>query len=105
MIKVDPSVLAPDVAVLLQLRGAALPSLRWYDKPNQAAKQVLLDIEDDARLFRQTTLADEPMVGAVRAVLYLWNGWRRGSTRLEREWSGRCNAGSSNCSLRTAIRK
>ena len=67
--------LAPYVAVLLQLRGAALPSLRWHDKPNQAAKQVLQDIEDDARLFRQTTLADEPMVGAVRAMLYLWNGW------------------------------
>jgi len=75
MIALDVSCLAPDVANVLMLRGAELPPLQWHDKPNRAAKQMLLGIKTDAALLRQNPLANDAMGRAVRAALYLWNGW------------------------------
>jgi len=65
---------APEVTALLLARGTALPTLVWHARPNQAAKTTL-DAIDDAKLFGRDAINDEPMAAAVRALLYLWNGW------------------------------
>ncbi len=75
MIDLDCSRFSPDVANILMLRGADLPSFQWQNKPNQAAKDMLERIMEDTALFRRDSLADERMSAAVRALLYLWNGW------------------------------
>ncbi|MCP4590247.1 MAG: hypothetical protein GY842_05865 [bacterium] len=75
MIELDPSLLAPDVAVLLQLRGAALPPLAWHLRPNNPAKRMLDERSQDTALLSIPKVIDEGMAGVVRAALYLWNGW------------------------------
>ena len=75
MIDLDTAQVAPDVANLLMLRGADLPPFQWQKKPNPAAKEMLDRITEDTALLRQESLADEGMSAAVRALLYLWNGW------------------------------
>ncbi len=76
MIKLNVSHLPPDIANLLMLRGAALPPLLWLDTPNKAAKNLLEQTPEDTTLFRLAKLVDESMGSAVRALLYLLNGWR-----------------------------
>lgn len=65
---------APEVTALLLARGTALPALVWHARPNQGAKTTL-DAIDGAKLFGRDAITDEPMAAAVRALLYLWNGW------------------------------
>lgn len=75
MIKLNVSLFPSDIANLLMLRGAAVPPLLWQNSANRAAKDLLDQAADDTSLFRRETLADEAMSTAVRAMLYLWNGW------------------------------
>ncbi len=74
MIELQPSQLASEVSALLLSSGAEIPSLQWHLRPKQFTKSTL-DTIDDAKLFDRETLADEGMVAAVRALLYVWNGW------------------------------
>lgn len=64
----------PEVTALLLARGTALPALVWQARPNQTARTTL-DATDDAELFGRGGISDEKMAAAVRALLYLWNGW------------------------------
>lgn len=75
MIDLDTQRFPADIANLLLLRGADLPSLQWQLRPNQSAKEMLDKLPDDADLFRRKSLPDEGMCAGVRALLYLWNGW------------------------------
>jgi len=74
MIELDTSLLAPEITYVLMLRGAQLPPLEWAERANEAAKRHLESL-DDISLFGRTTLAKPDMGLAVRAMLYLWNGW------------------------------
>lgn len=74
MINLDLTKLAPEIVALLVRRGSGLPSLAWHDRNIPPAKSALDQI-DDTQLFDSAALADEGMVAAVRAMLYLWNGW------------------------------
>lgn len=74
MVDLDTSALSPEIAMLLMQRGSELPPLQWADGPNQFAKKTL-DAIEDSNLFARDTFADEGMAAAVRALLYLWNGW------------------------------
>ena len=69
----DHAHLPPEIAKLLLLRGAGTPPLEW--NAVRAAKQSLDAIAGDADLFRGVSISDDTMAGAVRALLYLWNGW------------------------------
>ena len=75
MIELDPSQFAPEITYLLMQQHAALPPLQWHLKPCRAAKQSLDAIADDTDLCARSSLADEESGAAVRALLYLWNGW------------------------------
>ena len=57
------------------LRGVQSPTLQWHLNPNRTAKNSLDEALTDADMFGGQTLADEGMGAAVRALLYLWNGW------------------------------
>ncbi len=74
MIELEYSKAAPRIASLLQAKGTALPGLQWLDNQVASAKKTL-DASDDAQLFAPSTLRDESMAAAIRALLYLWNGW------------------------------
>ncbi len=74
MIDLNVSALAPEVAKLLMLRGSGLPPLQWSDHPNRTAKRTL-DGANEAAVLARDALADKQMAVAVRALLYLWNGW------------------------------
>jgi len=74
MIELDASQLAPEVAGLFLSGGAELPGLQWQARPKQFAKDRLDEIED-AKLLGRAAPGDEAMTVAVRALLYLWNGW------------------------------
>lgn len=73
MIEVNLSRLSSEATTLLMLRGTA-PSLSWQERPNQGAKAILDQI-DNAKLLGVRELKSEAMAVAVRALLYLWNGW------------------------------
>ncbi len=75
MIKLNVSLFPTDIANLLMLRGAAVPPLLWQNSANRTAKDLLDQAADDTSLFGRAALADEAMSTAVRAMLYLWNGW------------------------------
>lgn len=75
MIKLNVSLLPSDIANLLMLRGAAVPPLLWQNSANRVAKDLLDQAADDTALFLRAALADEAMSTAIRAMLYLWNGW------------------------------
>lgn len=55
-------------------RGTALPPVLWSEGSNSIAKKTL-DTVDDPQLFAPCNIAKELMGGAVRSLLYLWNGW------------------------------
>ncbi len=74
MIEFQYSKVAPTIASLLQAKGTALPSVQWLDTRVASAK-ITLDARDDSQLFAPSSLKDESMAAAVRALLYLWNGW------------------------------
>ena len=75
MIKLDPSQLPSDITNALMLRGADVLPLLWQERPNTPAKALIESVADDEALFRGRKLVDESMCAAVRALLYLWNGW------------------------------
>lgn len=79
MIELEYSKMAPTIASLLQAKGTALPTVQWLDNQIASAKKTL-DTSDDAQLFSPSTLKNESMAAAVRALLYLWNGWIDEST-------------------------
>lgn len=81
MIDIDAAQLPPDVCDLLLARGSGVPPLIWSAGPNSTNKK-LLDDTDDSRFFRRKSMASEPMAAAVRALLYLWNGWLEDGRRL-----------------------
>ena len=66
--------LAPDVAALLWKVGGDLPPLLWQDRANPAARKTLDEV-DEHRLFGRQELKSDAMASAVKALLYLWNGW------------------------------
>ena len=74
MIELQYSKVAPTIASLLQAKGTALPEVQWSSNQVAAAKKTL-DASDDVQLFAPSPLKDESMAAAVRALLYLWNGW------------------------------
>ncbi len=74
MINMDLTRVAPEIAALLLQRGAGLPPLAWHERQIKLAKTTL-DQLDDGKLFGGATLANEEMTAAIRAMLYLWNGW------------------------------
>jgi hypothetical protein len=74
MIELDTSQLAPEITYVLMLRGAQVPALAWADRANDAAKRHLESM-DDLSLLGRPTLANPDQGLAVRALLYLWNGW------------------------------
>lgn len=74
MIEIEYSKAAPTIASLLQAKGTALLGVQWLDNQVASAKKTL-DASDDAHLFAPSTLRDESMATAIRALLYLWNGW------------------------------
>lgn len=74
MIKLNVNEFPGDIANALMLRSAGLPPLQWNGKPNRAAKE-LIDQVEDTQLFQSYRIVDESMATAVRAMLYLWNGW------------------------------
>ncbi len=65
---------ASQISTLLMARGTALPPVLWSEGSNSIAKKTL-DTVDDPQLFAPSNLANELMGGAVRSLLYLWNGW------------------------------
>ena len=75
MIELDPSQFGPEITYFLMQQHAALPPLQWQLKPCQAAKESLDAIASDADLCARSSLVDEESGAAVRALLYLWNGW------------------------------
>lgn len=75
MIKLDTSPSPTHIVTILMLRGAQLPPLQWHVNPNRNAKSELDGIADDKKLLDCDPLADEGMAAAVRALLYLWDGW------------------------------
>jgi hypothetical protein len=79
MIELEISESAPEISKLLLARGTALPAVQWQHKPSSTAKKTL-DAMDDAQLFAPASLKNESMGAAVRALLYLWNGWIDEST-------------------------
>jgi len=74
MIELNASQLAPEVAALFLLGSGQQTMLQWHTHPKKFAKDRLDQI-DNAELFGRQSLADEAMASAVRALLYLWNGW------------------------------
>ena len=74
MIELEYSKLAPTIASLLQAKGTALPPVQWHDNKIASAKKTL-DASDDAQLFAPSSVKNESMAAATRALLYLWNGW------------------------------
>ncbi|NLX13375.1 MAG: hypothetical protein GXY44_06945 [Phycisphaerales bacterium] len=73
MIRLNPSLLAPEIATQLMLRGTELPPLEWHRSANRAIK-LKLESLDDARLFAPAAVQDAAMVAAIRSLLYLWSG-------------------------------
>lgn len=65
---------ASQISTLLLARGTALPPVLWSEGSNSIAKKTL-DTVDDPQLFAPDKLANELMGGAIRSLLYLWNGW------------------------------
>ena len=74
MIGLDPSLLAPEVTYILMQRGANVPPVQWQERPSEAARRHLAGL-DDAKLLNCESPANQEMTAAVRAMLYLWNGW------------------------------
>jgi hypothetical protein len=74
MYDLDPAQLPPAIASLVFSRGRGVPPLQWTGRPNPLAARSLGEL-DDAKLFQRLGLANEAMASAVRALLYLWNGW------------------------------
>ncbi len=74
MIRLNSSLLTPEIAAQLMLRGTDLPLLEWHKSANRAIK-LKLESLDDARLFAPAVVKNEAMVAAVRSLLYLWSGW------------------------------
>ena len=74
MIELKISESAPEISTLLLAKGTALPAVQWQHNPSSTAKKTL-DAVDDAQLFAPTSLKNQSMGAAVRALLYLWNGW------------------------------
>lgn len=75
MMELDTAQLPPRIVTALMLRGAQLPPLQWHINPNRTAKNSLDEAVANVELFGTETLADETMGAAVRALLYVWNGW------------------------------
>lgn len=75
MIKLDTSRMPPRIVAALMARGAQLPPLEWHINPSRNAKQTLDEVEDTRALLGREELADPAMADAVRALLYVWNGW------------------------------
>ena len=75
MIELDPSQFPSHITNVLMLRGAGVPPLLWQERPNATAKALIDGVVDDGALFGGRRLVDESMSAAVRALLYLWNGW------------------------------
>ncbi len=75
MTGLDPSKLPADIANILMIRGASIPPLIWTKGPSRFAKETLDRLDDNAVLFGRTSIIDECAASAVRAMLYLWNGW------------------------------
>ncbi len=74
MIELEISETAPEISKLLLARGTALPAVQWQHNRSSTAKKTL-DAMDDAQLFVPTSLKNPSMGAAIRALLYLWNGW------------------------------
>jgi len=75
MIKLDPAQLPPRVAAAILARGTDLPPLEWHKHPNRAARTALDAVPTDTDLLGCESLKDISAAAAVRALLYLWNGW------------------------------
>lgn len=74
MIDLDISQLPSEMMALFLQRGTNLPPLHWPSYANRIARDSLEGLSD-AKLFHGKELIDASMGGAVRALLYLWNGW------------------------------
>jgi hypothetical protein len=74
MIDLDPSLLAPEITYLVMLRGAQVPPLMWTERRQELGRQHLGQM-NDRKLFGRGSYANAEMAHAVRALLYLWNGW------------------------------
>jgi len=74
MLDLDIARLSPEVARIMLLRAADSEPLQWHEHKNLGAKRGLEAI-DDAKLFGPGAVVDEGMATAVRALLYIWNGW------------------------------
>jgi hypothetical protein len=75
MMELDISQLPPRITTTLMLRGSQLPPLQWHLNPNRTAKNSLDEALANKELFGVEALADEAQGAAVRALLYVWNGW------------------------------
>ncbi len=81
MIELDASQLTSEVAALFLSGSGQQTMLQWHTHPKKFAKDRLDQI-DNAELFGRASLADEKMAAAIRALLYLWNGWPEKAAEL-----------------------
>jgi hypothetical protein len=66
--------LPTEVASMLAVRNRGALPLRWQTQPDRRGKNALDEMADD-RLFGGLPVIDSSMTPAVKALLYLWNGW------------------------------
>lgn len=93
MVKLDAAELPAPVARAVLARGTQVPPLAWHQHPNRAAKTALDELHADTALLGREVVASSEMAAAVRALLYLWNGWpaeaamyAHGAPELERHF-------------------
>ncbi len=75
MTELDLNLFPKYIATLLSLRGNSPPPLQPQKSAIHAGKQMLESLDDNNTLCGSTVLVNEQMGCAVRAILYLWNGW------------------------------
>lgn len=74
MIELDTSLVRGRIGAMLMSRGTQTPPLVWRNQSNRGAK-TMLEAASDEELLDCSPLVDEQMAAAVRALLFLWNGW------------------------------
>ena len=74
MSELNHSELPSEMATLLLLRGTGLAPLNWAEHPNRSARHALGPLSDPS-LLGVAEIRDRGMASAVRALLFVWNGW------------------------------
>lgn len=74
MTELNLSKVAPEIAVLLIMRGTATPPLSWSQSPCQAACDKLESLSNPD-LLGGNVIKNKPLVDSLKALLFLRNGW------------------------------